>query len=87
MKFVQDVEDFGAPEFCVAGVSAVERISAGMVRVSFFTRRKDGLVDCVHTVWDMVEWRKTFEMVSRACEGVLAETPLSGDDHPARHAH
>jgi hypothetical protein len=33
VKFVDDCSDFGAPEYCVAGVSSVERISQNMVRV------------------------------------------------------
>ena len=40
MKFVEDCNDFGAPEMCVTRVSSVERISRSQVRVSYFSRRK-----------------------------------------------
>jgi hypothetical protein len=86
MKFVDDCCDIGAPEFCVSGVSAIERISQNMVRVSYLSRRKDGPVEVCHIVWDAVEWRKTCEMISRACEGILAE-PAPGQDDRPRLAH
>ena len=39
-------------EFCVTGISAVKRISVKMVRASYFSRRRDGCYDILHTVWN-----------------------------------
>jgi hypothetical protein len=82
MKFVQESTDYGAPEFCATGISSVERISRGQVRVSYFSRRKDGNTEVCHIVLDASEWRRHCEMLNRTADAVLAEQPLSGaDDH------
>jgi hypothetical protein len=88
MKFIDDSLDIGVPEFCVTGVAMVERISRNQIRVPYFARRRgESLVVC-HTVWDIEAWRKTCEMIGRACEQIVVEPPHSdAGDHPARHAH
>jgi hypothetical protein len=88
MKLVDDCTDFGCPEIWVTGASAIDRISANMIRESYFSRRRDGSVEVVHVVWDKDAWRKHCELLNRLCEQILAEPPQSGDDdHPSRHAH
>jgi hypothetical protein len=51
MKFVDGCVDYGAPEFLVTGISSIERISRGIVRVSYF-RRRDEKTEVCHTLWD-----------------------------------
>jgi hypothetical protein len=89
MKFIEDGLGMGVPEYCVTGVSSVERISPGQVRVSYFARRNNESIVVIHTVWDAIEWRKNCEMVSRSCDDILAEpTPRSGaSDDPSQRAH
>lgn len=60
MDFVEELTDFGAPEYAVTGVASIERISAGQVRISKYSRRKDGNIVVFHEVWDYQTWRKSF---------------------------
>lgn len=56
MDFADNVVDCGAQEINVNGVSSVERISDGQVRVSYFIRRKGELSVAIHLIWDRQEW-------------------------------
>jgi hypothetical protein len=89
MKFIDDGFDGGAPEHCVTGISSVERISPGMIRVSYFARRNNESIVVFHMVWDAVEWRKNCDMISRACDDILAEPPprSGANDDPSQRAH
>lgn len=88
MKFVDKAIDIGAPEYVVAGIASVERISENMIRVTYCSRRPEGDIVPVHIVWDRADWRRACELIGRACESILAEVPRSGaDDHPSRLAH
>ena len=88
MNFIESCLDYGTPEYCVTGVSSIQRISTGQIRVTKFSRRREGNIVLFHEVWDLVDWRRTCEIVERLRESILAEAPLSGaEDHPSRQAH
>jgi hypothetical protein len=87
MKFVNECTDYGAPEFVAAGVSSIDRASENTVRVTYYSRRRDGNVDVCHVVWDKDEWRQYIELLNRTCEAILAEPLDRVNDHPPRHAH
>ncbi len=65
MKFV-DTVDYGAPEFVVSGVGAVERISDGMVQVTLYRRRSDEKPVACSLVWDRQEWQKFVKAIKAA---------------------
>jgi hypothetical protein len=56
MDFIEEISDLGAPEIAVTGVASIERISAGQVRETYYSKRKDGPIAVVHIVWDLQAW-------------------------------
>ncbi len=58
VDFIEEFTDLGAPEYAVTGVASIERISAGQVRVTKYTRRKDGNFVTHHEVWDYQAWQR-----------------------------
>ena len=89
MDFVEEVTDLGAPEFAVTGVASIERISAGQVRITKFSRRKDGNIVTHHEIWDWETWRKSlppYEEAMRILErmGAAHSSPIPtrrGEEH------
>lgn len=95
MEFVDDVVDYGnALEISVSGICAIERISRGQVRVSYYStfRTKDGRRErriVVHHVWDVHRWMTLHDVHSemrRIVEnGVEAECPIEDEASGASH--
>jgi hypothetical protein len=61
LEFVHGIVDFGvAPEIHVDGVARVEKISAHIIRVSYYARHRtsDGRENRIvlHTDWDIETW-------------------------------
>lgn len=58
MEFITDLIDYNAPEIIVMGVASVVRISVGIVRVTLYSRQKEGNVAKVHLFYDWAQWMK-----------------------------
>jgi hypothetical protein len=86
MKFIEDcIPDDGAPEINVTGVSEIERITEGQVRVSYFRRRRGENVEAMHEVWDRQEWQEFCLLIQAAYKFILAEKPPNDSVSPLTH--
>src|SRR5258706_6328088 len=72
LDFIEEFSDLGAPEFAVTGTASIERISAGLVRVTMYSRRKDGNIVTHNTIWDWRTLKATASLYERA---IPARTP------------
>lgn len=52
MKFVEGLIDMDAAEYVVTGIANVERISRGMVRVTYTRRDSGENIASFHAIWD-----------------------------------
>jgi hypothetical protein len=77
MKLIDDVSDLGSAEHCVTGVSAIERISHGQIRVSYYSRRRGDNFEVVHVVWDLQAFRAYCALLS--CSGEVIAEPVKSD--------
>lgn len=75
MDFIEDVTDMGVPEYAVTGVAGIERISIGQVRISKYSRRKDGNFILFYKVWDLQMRLATARLVEEARTTNMAEAP------------
>jgi len=66
MDFIEEITDEGAPEFAVTGIASIERISAGQVRLTKYSRRRDGNVVVFHEVWDFETLKRSQNMYAKA---------------------
>jgi hypothetical protein len=73
MDFVERVCDMGAAEMNVAGIAAVERISRGQVRVTYFICRKGERSAAIHLIWDRDEWLLHLRLLDQARESIELE--------------
>jgi hypothetical protein len=73
MDFVDGVMDLGAAEMNVTGIAAVERISRGQVRVTYFICRKGEKSVAVHLIWDREEWLGFLRVLDQARESIELE--------------
>lgn len=76
MEFVEGIVDFGiAPEIHVDGIARVEKISAHVVRVSYFARHRacDGAENRIvlHTDWDVENWVRHMDLTKEVRAEVL----------------
>jgi hypothetical protein len=55
MEYAEAI-DIGAPEIFVSGISRIERIGAGTVRVTYFSQHADGNRVCLYAIWDLKTW-------------------------------
>jgi hypothetical protein len=71
MDFVDHVVDLGADEVNVTGIASVERISRGMVRVTYFVRRKGEATVAVHLIWDREQWLQMWRVWEEARPAII----------------
>ncbi len=87
MDFIEEVADLGAPEFNVTGTASMERISAGQIRITKYSRRRDGNVVLFHEVWDVQEWLKSWALYEQFRD-LVTRLPISdGGDGRRREKH
>ena len=77
MDYIGEFADLGAPEIAVTGVASIERISAGQVRVTYYSLRKDGPQAVVHVVWDFNAWMDN-AAIFREAKQILPRTQPDG---------
>ena len=75
MDFIEEVTDLGAPEYAVTGVASIERISPGQVRVTKYSRRKDGNIITHHEVWDLFAWLHDRSLNEQVSDLISRMTP------------
>jgi hypothetical protein len=76
MEMLNAVVDFGtAPEIHVDGIARVERVSANVIRVTYFTRHKtsQGIENRIvlHTDWDIDTWCRQLELTRQRRSEIL----------------
>lgn len=76
----EEVTDTGAPEFAVTGIKSVERISIGQIRITKYSRRKDGCFVTHHEVWDYHIWQKQFENLENIAR-IMSQMAIPPDGH------
>ena len=84
MDFVPEVTDLGAPEIAITGIASIERISAGQVRVSYYSMRKDGAIVVAHMVWDLQAWLRLGAIEDQARDIIGRMAPPDGPDQERR---
>src|SRR6266852_2708717 len=70
MDFIENVLDMGAAEISVTGISRIERITAGQIRMTYFSRRPDGDIVAAHVIWDYPLWQRAARMVREVCDQI-----------------
>lgn len=73
MDLVDEVTDYGAPEFVVNGPSTIEWISPHQVRITYYVRRRAGNVATHHTIWDIDELMEAHRMYDMALAKLTKE--------------
>ena len=82
MIVVKADDDGTAPEIAVAGPCEVERITAGQVRVSYYTVIHGRKRVAAHLVWDWEIFRSAYAVYAGVLEEIEKSAPANGDEAP-----
>src|SRR5262245_18906185 len=83
MDFFEATDNGTAPEIYVTNVSRIERIGEGTVRVSYYSRRREGNPVVLDVIWDIQELLEAFERWAEARDEIVADIN-AGDGHIGR---
>jgi hypothetical protein len=87
VDFIEDVIDNGAPQYAVTGLASIERISAGQIRMTKYSRRKDGNFVEFHEVWDYQMLRRSVDAYAQALATIERMWTGDGPEGRGREAH
>ena len=88
LDFIEEFSDLGAPEFAVTGTASIERISPGLVRITMYSRRKDGNIVTHHTIWDWQTLKRSvalYEEAIRVLDRMTVPDGPNDDQRSERH--
>lgn len=70
MNYAEVVDIGDAPEVFITGISKIEQIGPGTIRITFYNQRDNCRRVVLHQVWDLKRWLEEFTAVEDA-RGVL----------------
>lgn len=82
MDYAESIDIGDAPEIFISGISKIEQIGPGTVRITFYSERDSCRRVVLHQVWDIKRWLGEFSVIEDA-RGALRYGP----NHVDREVH